>query len=53
MRIPLVVSCVTSGSGSVATWYARHLHMRGSIRASQSGTLAGEVLAAAGAVCPT
>ncbi|MEV4441015.1 thiamine pyrophosphate-requiring protein [Streptomyces sp. NPDC049577] len=31
---------VTSDSGSVANWYARHVRMRGSMRGSLSGTLA-------------
>ncbi|WEO99514.1 thiamine pyrophosphate-requiring protein [Streptomyces sp. FXJ1.172] len=31
---------IASDSGSVANWYARHLHLRGSMRASLSGTLA-------------
>ncbi|MFI2436993.1 thiamine pyrophosphate-requiring protein [Streptomyces sp. NPDC018693] len=31
---------VTSDSGSVANWYARHLHLRPGMRASLSGTLA-------------
>ncbi|MEU9964573.1 thiamine pyrophosphate-requiring protein [Streptomyces malaysiensis] len=31
---------VTCDSGSVANWYARHLRMRGEMRASLSGTLA-------------
>ncbi|MET9551172.1 thiamine pyrophosphate-requiring protein [Streptomyces sp. NPDC006627] len=31
---------ITSDSGSVANWYARHLTMRGDMRASLSGTLA-------------
>ncbi|MDX6345495.1 MAG: hypothetical protein QOF84_285 [Streptomyces sp.] len=31
---------LSSDSGSVANWYARHLRMRGSMRASLSGTLA-------------
>ncbi|WP_225094689.1 thiamine pyrophosphate-requiring protein [Streptomyces sp. CoH27] len=31
---------ISSDSGSVANWYARHLHLRGSMRASLSGTLA-------------
>jgi len=31
---------ISSDSGSVANWYARHLRMRGSLRASLSGTLA-------------
>jgi pyruvate dehydrogenase (quinone) len=31
---------LTSDSGSVANWYARHLTMRGTMRASLSGTLA-------------
>ncbi|MCF3119893.1 thiamine pyrophosphate-requiring protein [Streptomyces arenae] len=31
---------VTSDSGSVANWFARHLTMRGDMRASLSGTLA-------------
>ncbi|MFI2200338.1 thiamine pyrophosphate-requiring protein [Streptomyces sp. NPDC020192] len=31
---------ITSDSGSVANWYARHLRLRGSMRASLSGTLA-------------
>ncbi|MDG4863168.1 thiamine pyrophosphate-requiring protein [Streptomyces sp. T-3] len=31
---------VTADSGSVANWYARHLTMRGTVRASLSGTLA-------------
>lgn len=31
---------IASDSGSVANWYARHLHVRGSMRASLSGTLA-------------
>jgi pyruvate dehydrogenase (quinone) len=31
---------ITSDSGSVANWYARHLRIRGSMRASLSGTLA-------------
>lgn len=39
---------ITCDSGSVANWYARHLRMRGSMRASLSGTLAPW-----GAVCRT
>ncbi|MGW6393252.1 thiamine pyrophosphate-requiring protein [Streptomyces sp. NPDC055103] len=31
---------ITSDAGSVATWYARHLTMRGTMRGSLSGTLA-------------
>ncbi|NGN68348.1 thiamine pyrophosphate-requiring protein [Streptomyces sp. A7024] len=31
---------ITSDSGSVANWYARHLTMRGTMRGSLSGTLA-------------
>lgn len=31
---------ITCDSGSVANWYARHLRMRGEMRASLSGTLA-------------
>jgi pyruvate dehydrogenase (quinone) len=31
---------LTSDSGSVATWYARHIAIRGDMRASLSGTLA-------------
>ncbi|MFC5722903.1 thiamine pyrophosphate-requiring protein [Streptomyces gamaensis] len=31
---------LTSDSGSVATWYARHIRMRGTMRGSLSGTLA-------------
>ncbi|OAH12066.1 thiamine pyrophosphate-requiring protein [Streptomyces jeddahensis] len=31
---------ITSDSGSVANWYARHLTMRGEMRSSLSGTLA-------------
>ena len=31
---------LTSDSGSAANWYARHLHIRGDMRASLSGTLA-------------
>ncbi|MEV7194753.1 thiamine pyrophosphate-requiring protein [Streptomyces sp. NPDC093510] len=31
---------ITSDSGSVANWYARHLTLRGDMRASLSGTLA-------------
>jgi pyruvate dehydrogenase (quinone) len=31
---------ITSDSGSVANWYARHLTMRGDMRSSLSGTLA-------------
>ncbi|GAA3387580.1 thiamine pyrophosphate-requiring protein [Streptomyces roseoviridis] len=31
---------LTSDSGSVATWYARHLTLRGAMRGSLSGTLA-------------
>ncbi|MER5309345.1 thiamine pyrophosphate-requiring protein [Streptomyces sp. NPDC002773] len=31
---------ITSDSGSMATWYARHLTMRGTMRGSLSGTLA-------------
>jgi pyruvate dehydrogenase (quinone) len=31
---------ITADSGSVANWYARHLRMRGEMRASLSGTLA-------------
>ncbi|MFD7433813.1 thiamine pyrophosphate-requiring protein [Streptomyces sp. NPDC059861] len=31
---------ITSDSGSTSNWYARHLTMRGSMRASLSGTLA-------------
>ncbi|CAM5245610.1 Pyruvate dehydrogenase OS=Streptomyces alboniger OX=132473 GN=CP975_28705 PE=3 SV=1 [Streptomyces alboniger] len=31
---------ITCDSGSVATWYARHLTLRGDMRASLSGTLA-------------
>ncbi|MGP4113591.1 thiamine pyrophosphate-requiring protein [Streptomyces sp. 4N509B] len=31
---------LTADSGSVATWYARHLRMRGTMRGSISGTLA-------------
>ncbi|MFC7303336.1 thiamine pyrophosphate-requiring protein [Streptomyces monticola] len=31
---------ITADSGSVANWYARHLTMRGEMRASLSGTLA-------------
>jgi pyruvate dehydrogenase (quinone) len=38
-RIPLN-AIVTSDSGSAANWYARHLRIRGDIRASLSGTLA-------------
>ena len=31
---------LTSDSGSAANWYARHIHMRGSMRGSLSGNLA-------------
>ncbi|MET9432258.1 thiamine pyrophosphate-requiring protein [Streptomyces sp. NPDC003036] len=33
-------SLLTSDSGSVANWYARHIRMRGDMRGSLSGTLA-------------
>ncbi|WP_433558316.1 thiamine pyrophosphate-requiring protein [Pseudonocardia xinjiangensis] len=38
-RLPLN-AIVAADSGSVANWYARHLRVRGDVRASLSGTLA-------------